>query len=802
MDYSYELRPSGDLPFINLIEYFLKNCPERYFLEPELISNEMALNDLKLIRRPQKEAKALRKSPKFGFLSRYYQKNYPAHGLHKWVFSRRDRGTIDRGLARTNEELYECAKFNVIRRPRENSSNNPNYDTDSIELTSDLDRKMIRLAAHYPRMADAVMSGPLLPRCMPFEEVGPNGEVQTRAVGQFSIPKKQQHSALARVFETPELCMKIVNKIAHRWEDLSNLSRTCHTILYAIDSVSTHVDIVHGDMLNMNIPGHVLEETKDTYGFTIQHPVSDFLIVSGVRGQFIGDSRKETPVNEYGYPNPPKGRYRKPTYRGIVENTFRFMEMLLVRAKYVKILHIHCVPTIDTQMAREILKALPNLEVLGIYNCELLHFGTTTSLQNMMQWYNDTSGKAPVKFDFYPFYYTGNQRDASGKRGEYGVMPSDIGNINTRMGMVANLRIIVCNALDQDGSVDWFTPGTAMRLYLDRLPWALGSLRYILEALYNLYDVDLGIFDNPHYVGQWRGFLKRTLWNDLVVAIHGRGMDRKKLDYLLEGPSVWSGPRDDYFDLQSCDACAESYPPCFMNPLDDRFCYGCGIDQNLGNQVENFYREKKEVADKLLLEGQHSIYDILNGKRRVDDEEVGDVNFPFWKLSVKTKQEVLDACNGDTASLILDGRPGDRLPEEFREIWLWKESLVRASSYAARHIDRGLSKGRKKIREYEEDRDKLLNDQRRGAHRNKERLRKTRAKVQELERKLETEKAHCGLAQMVDNSQQGPSLAAEWTAAIDEYARTIKEINRRNQGLEEEEGPWGVVWDFAFPKPF
>ncbi|KAI0895817.1 hypothetical protein F4806DRAFT_70682 [Annulohypoxylon nitens] len=58
-----------------------------------------------------------------------------------------------------------------------------------------------------------------------------------------------------------------MSKIAHRWEDMSNLSRTCQTILYAINNVTTHVDIADGDLLNMNIPKHILEQTEKTYGY-------------------------------------------------------------------------------------------------------------------------------------------------------------------------------------------------------------------------------------------------------------------------------------------------------------------------------------------------------------------------------------------------------------------------------------------------------------------------------------------------------------------------------------------------------
>lgn len=361
-------------------------------------------------------------------------------------------------------------------------------------------------------------------------------------------------------------------------------------------------------------------------------------------------------------------------------------------------------------------------------------------------------------------------------------MPSDTGPVKTRMAVAAYLRKVVWNACQGGYGVDWFTPGTAMRLYLDRLHWALGSIRYILEALFNLQEFDYGEFSHGNYIGPWRGALKRTLWNDLVVAIYGRGMDRQILGNLLAGRYFENDPSDEAIYTKSCGLCEELFLPGFLYSSEHRFCIGCELDWGLTYQRENFHFEKRKVVNQLLLAGEYGLHDILNEKRLATNRELADINFPFWKLSVKTRQEVLDACNGNTTALTLDGRPGATLPEDYKEIWLWKESLVRATSYAARHIDKGIGRGRQKIRRYEEKRHQLQNDNRHGASQNGRKRRQNLAKIQELDSQIEKEKARCGLAQMCDSHRQGPQLRPDWMTGIDAYAQKVKSIDSIRQG--------------------
>lgn len=67
---------------------------------------------------------------------------------------------------------------------------------------------------------------------------GPASESTKGKDGHFKLPQAQQPSAFTRVFEMPELFTKILLEVGHRWGDLSNLSRTCQTAMFAIDKVS------------------------------------------------------------------------------------------------------------------------------------------------------------------------------------------------------------------------------------------------------------------------------------------------------------------------------------------------------------------------------------------------------------------------------------------------------------------------------------------------------------------------------------------------------------------------------------
>ncbi|KAI1459574.1 hypothetical protein F4805DRAFT_455739 [Annulohypoxylon moriforme] len=765
MDWVDDLPPPGELPYLNLIQHFSTNAPERYLMEPVPEEGDTTSNGLRRLRvNDAMEVHVTRYSKDFGSLSRVFEKHYECHGRWKWVFFRRDRGTLDHGLSRTDEDVYECAKYYDTRRLRGSETDSPDCSPDT-----------------------AVMSAPLLPRCAPLEEDGPDGQPVPRAAGQFSIPKKSQPSALTRVFETPELCLLIMKAIGHRWEDVSNLSRTCQTVLFSLNSISTHVDFNQGNFMNMNVPDDVLEATHKKYGYVQNPGTTEFVVVSGIRDS-VGNGGAASPGS----------KQQKCSYRGVVLNTFPLMETLSVRGQSIKILHLHSIPNIDLSMLKLALRCLPNLEVLGIYNCELLHFGATVPVLDAVITHNRESGRSPIRVDFSPYYYFGVHNEATGEKiGEYGVIPSDLGTIKTRKAVVSILRVAVRMAIAN--GIDWFTPGTGMRLFLDRLPWAVGSIRYILESLYNLYYLDAGFYGSPTDNSPWMNAMRHTLWNDLVLGVHGRAMARHELDFIMTDGAG-------NLDLLRCGWCEEELPYYFYTrdwtnaePAGIQ-CSGCELGDQLHTHVDNFYQQKKHLVEKFLLSGEISMDALLNDKGIATDEELGNRKFPFWKVSVKSKHEVLEACGGDTSALILDGRPGAQLPDDYKQIWLWKKALVRAMSIAERHIDKGIEAAKKRIAKYQVRLDQLDEVYCSGILEEEWEQLDNRDKAQDLSRKIDKQKARCGLIQMGGSHWWGAKAASDWDTEIRQYRETVKSISRQANG--QFRSIWGSYWDDAFPRNF
>ncbi|KAI1483532.1 hypothetical protein K445DRAFT_8253 [Daldinia sp. EC12] len=797
MDYIQDIRRAGNLPYPNLIQDYATSNQERFFLEPEEPQKAGAGNQHQTVQEGALEKAIQFRYGSFGSISHVYRKSRPGKGFHYLIYFRRDRGDIDHGLARSNEDVYECAKMNILRHPLSNDPNNPVYTT--LEpITLPLVKNLLRLN-NYPSIPDAVMSGPMLPRYNLTSREAQDGSKP----GRFSKPKHAQPAALTKVFEIPELCMGIMREVGYRWGDLSNLGRTCQTIMSAINNVSTRVDITSGNFLNLEFSDSEVNaaNAKATpedllLGKFMKPPSPQFLVVSNVRHPYKAPKGGEDKPDEFGFPARPKGESFKVAAERRIIDTYRLLRTIDSRGHQIKILHLHAVPNFDVPLLKKCLERLPNLETLGVYNCELLHFGQTIPLLEAVIAHNNKSGNK-VRPDFSPFYYPGLPVGVKGRTGEYGVIPSDQGLIDTRRAIVAVLRKVVHLALTND--IDWFTPGTAMRQYLERIPFALGSLRYILEACYNIHYHEQGFyypflqdiikrdipFDNntPRHEE-----MCRTVYNDLILAVEGKPMEREKLLALTT-----SGK---YFALIHCAVCSTSLPAYFFTQesadrqADQVECCGCQLTTQLDCQVDNFFQEKKGVMHILFKDERITdISTFLNAKRTATSEELNNPKFDFWLVSVKTKAEVEAAKpEGGADVFILDSRPGPAHDEDAKQVWIWRERVMKAMRYAKHTIDEGAKMLKQNIADCEREVEYLDDMYFNGNLRYAADRRKNRDKVDVVLRYIEQEKARCGLAQM--RGRHGIRLAANWDEEIKKY----REMVQIKAGLIQNDGP-RHVWE-------
>ncbi|KAI0882129.1 uncharacterized protein GGS22DRAFT_195900 [Annulohypoxylon maeteangense] len=798
MDYLQDFHSSGGLPYPSLISIYDRVNQEEYFMEPKPVERKPRADDLKELDVWGKIEEGVRfHFEKIGSLSHVYCRDQHGESADEFVFFRRDRGPIDHGLGRKDEDLYECSKFNILRHPQQRDDNNLNYKVVNPGKVKGFDKDMLDLA-NYPHMDGTVMSAPLLPR------YGPKTGLLSSKKGQFNINMHEQPRMFTQVFKTPELCLMILKHLGHRWGDLSNFGRTCQFTLFAINEVTTHVDAKSGNFLNMQFPNEVIDKTNEqadhmdtaTFRGFARPGTADFTIISGIKGPYFKAPQGERAPQDNGYPAAPTGGYwRLPSSRSVV-NTYDILKMVDVRGPELTVLHLHSVPNVNIPVLEMCLKGLPNLQALGVYNCELLDFGATVPFLKMVISHNKNPDHPTLRSDFSPYYFQGIQRESEGRKGEYGVLASDIGTIETRPAVTAVLSTAITLALDNN--IDWFSPGTGMRQFLERLPWALGSLRYILEALFNLYSHERNVYYGPvfnkaerkrsehlppvNYTPYSKGMI-RTLYNDLVIAVHGKAMKRKVLDDMMK---LGGGTR-----LKKCTVCSVELPGFFFESqytertVGQPECDGCKLCHYLDRRVDNYHLEKKRIVRILL--NDYAIKDtktLLYTKQIVADADLQDPHYPFWKVSVKTPQEVHAASLANGTPRILDGRPSPIQSDETKEIWVGRDRLVRASCYAYDYIDIGYRRFELRILCIDARIEQLDLIRAQGlAH--QELVAQNHRWKEELRFELDRLYARCNKRQIT--GLWGAHAAAEWGAEISKYRRNVQKLGEvlRSQGLQD-----------------
>ncbi|KAL7620324.1 hypothetical protein AAE478_009318 [Parahypoxylon ruwenzoriense] len=798
MDYPKDIYPSGLLPYPDMIQIHSVRDQRGFFMEPMKPSSYGGVGTMQQSAQEKALEETIGKACRtFGSLTRVYVQVRPGQGLFRTAFYRRDRGTIDHGLGRNEEEVYECAKYNILRHPQDNEYNDPNYVVEPSSRVTGLDRVILDLA-HYPFIPRAVMAGPLLPRYR-SSSTGHRGQ-ESRAEGCFSKPEHKQPDAFTQFCRSPELFTPFLEIVGCRYGDLSNLSRTCQTAMYAINGTATRFDWTTGNFLNSNFTDEEVEiaNARMANGVEFVKPRSSaVVIVSKVRGPYKG--HKDSKPNEFGYPAPPTGSFYKETAENDVAYTHRFLRGIHLRGSAMKILMLHSVPYFDVSVLKKCLEWLPNLKVLGIHNCELLHFGCTVEVLETIVGHNKKEGANFIQSDFSPFYYPGPPHSTGRRKGEYGVVASDHGTVDTIRAVAAILGRAIPLALEN--GIDWFTPGTGMRQFLERLPFPLGTLRYILEAWYNIYTFEKGgyhpwvekdnwaLFKSQYENGTRFGAMRRTLYNDLILAVQGASMDYK----LLYDMMTLRGK----FALVHCAFCNTDFPAClFTRESSNRVagqiqCMGCQLLMLFDSQVDNFFQEKKEVVRRLFDDPRITgLESFMTGTRVASDDEIGDSKFPFWLMSVKSRAEIwalrTPAIPG---AFVLDGRPGPPQSDEAKKIRLSIERTMRAMKYARIRIDQGHEGLEPIVADCERQIETVEEEYLTNGPRNASERRKNRNLKDDLERYIEQEYARCGLGQM--RGRHGATAAANWDFAITRYRQLVQ----ADAGAMVNHGPYDNIWN-------
>ncbi|RYP65978.1 hypothetical protein DL771_008025 [Monosporascus sp. 5C6A] len=533
----------------------------------------------------------------FGSLKRVYKRD--VHGKEfRFAYVRRNKGQIDHGMARAFHQRYENAKYNVLLHPNRDENNNPYYIDYDQRTWRDMDASMQKMLA--------LSSWPLLKGVPTISETG------------FSRVVAKQPKALTTVFSMPEVLKEILKHVSTEWESLSNLGRTCKMVFYAIGGSMTQCDMTKGKFLNLDKSesqlAELVEEGILTQDKADRVRVSWLFSVSPFRIE--GKDHEDIPMNKYGFYDC-HTMHKLPTMPKTVDNHIKLYRTFLYHGEHMQNVVLHRVTLLNIPAVKAIVRAMPNLSHLGIYNCELLALEAVVPLLEIITEVNQRRQErnaAPVNLDFAPRFFQGPI--VNGKC--YGVIPYDEGTTDTQRAMVPILMKAINMALDT--GINLVRPGTAFRRYLEKIPFKLDTLYQILEAIHNIRDYKNGLHGDLTKLSEAeKREMETALWYDLIIATNGKCMGEPELRKILM--------LNDSIALMDCRDCGQSLPVTFYRGevaarrAEYRICHGCELADFLSRHQYNMRQPKGELAMEMWDSGK--IQDLATLLRRPSAQTSG-----------------------------------------------------------------------------------------------------------------------------------------------------------------------------------
>lgn len=263
------------------------------------------------------------------------------------------------------------------------------------------------------------------------------------------------------------------------------------------------------------------------------------------------------------------------------------------RKEHMKVLLFQKVPSLDRRLIAIILRACPKVQMLGVYDCPLVHFGDVITLLDLIHEINQDREKKGLptisSLDFYPAYNYGMAYQHA-NAASYGLTWQPIPRDTAQKG-VFKVLLEACLKARAMGIKLLLDEGKGFRTFLDRLPLPPYSVVTFLDGLYRFLDL----------AGQKK--LRRE------------AMDRAKYDFLLpvraglvnldkderaEYPYSWMK------GLYFCNSCGQEMPesffPAYANipPPHARTCAGCKLRAYL-DQEDAQDRVKQRLELSMLL---------------------------------------------------------------------------------------------------------------------------------------------------------------------------------------------------------
>ncbi|KAF6837792.1 hypothetical protein CPLU01_02901 [Colletotrichum plurivorum] len=257
----------------------------------------------------------------------------------------------------------------------------------------------------------------------------------------------------------------------------------------------------------------------------------------------------------------------------------------------LRAVRFHQVPMMDVRVLELLLPTMPKLEVLGLIDCELLHFASVNPILDVLHW-NSIKVQKKLKLDFYPRSYSPPSQQ---RQGTYFLSWESLDMDSVPMAVLLTTFIAVLKAHPM--GIDLISEGQAFRKFLNRIPMKPGAMWIFIDAL----SAWLHACRHKNYK-TLPPHMKQQLHDQLFMALHqGETLDKRQ-------------HRKDAGQMWHCSKCGRSMVTelfCWgsrARPANQRLCRACDLQSNLSAEKHHLLWEKRDLLTSLL---EPEVCDVL-----------------------------------------------------------------------------------------------------------------------------------------------------------------------------------------------
>ncbi|KUJ24369.1 uncharacterized protein LY89DRAFT_679531 [Mollisia scopiformis] len=412
-------------------------------------------------------------------------------------------------------------------------------------------------------------------------------------MGPLKLPKVDQKSLLFTcLLKDYDMGFELLKHVFLHHSSAWQLAATCQE---AWDAVCEKVDI--WDLTNGHFNNCDKEVSKENTNPLQAGSVSAHLVITPMR-------RPEGPAS----------------YVEQVRNLRLLKLSVLNFGHSLRNIYFHRVPFISINNLSLLIPQMAKLEILGIYNCRLMHLATGLKLLELLKVDRLKGKENSVALDWYPNYHLGPE---TGAVGTYGVCWDNL-NLDTCVGIWSIVKRLVTNAREQ--GIDLESPHTMFRKWLEKTPcWKVGATlnSFFYPGASHLEIAAMVQYRFSHGNPKWFASSMKYKWDlaELSRDFWCRTCKSVQMGIFFPG---WRG-----VELSSDRQQQRSLPA----------CYGCRLTFLLRRDTDHYKVEKRRIIKTWLMIDDKT-WNTDNLRKSIEDYELLGIEELAANLDEKRKKHM------------------------------------------------------------------------------------------------------------------------------------------------------------------